>query len=273
VAGQQLTVWLDGGERRVSFHSRDYDQLEHGYATTIHKAQGTTVEYSYLLLTRHLDRHGSYVALSRHRHGVAAFYARDEFADLAALTRRLGRDGSKVMALPAELPGADERGRLRCHLAGLRAALGRVGAMLPGVKRAPADPAPRSAAAEPGAGGESRLEQQLARAREIAAQLRQRQAMQRQAAAAQERDPTDANQPGGTRLEQQLARAKEAAAQLRQEQAARAAGADAGAAAQAKQPPSAARGISPTAVQPAEGKTAQLQQQLMIARRVAARLR
>ena len=66
----------------MSFHSRDYAEIEHGYATTIHKAQGTTVDYSYLLLTGHLDRHGSYVALSRHRQGVAAFYARDEFADL-----------------------------------------------------------------------------------------------------------------------------------------------------------------------------------------------
>ena len=83
VEGQQLQVRLDGpGQRRVSFHSRDYAELEHGYATTIHKAQGTTVDYSYLLLTGHLDRHGSYVALSRHRQGVAAFYARDEFADL-----------------------------------------------------------------------------------------------------------------------------------------------------------------------------------------------
>ena len=31
VAGQQLTVRLDGGERRVSVHSRDYDAIEHRY--------------------------------------------------------------------------------------------------------------------------------------------------------------------------------------------------------------------------------------------------
>jgi ATP-dependent exoDNAse (exonuclease V) alpha subunit len=266
VEGQQLQVRLDGaGERRVSFHARDYDQLEHGYATTIHKAQGTTVDYSYLLLTGQLDRHGSYVALSRHRHGVAAFYAREEFADLAALTRRLGRDGSKAMALPGELAEAPARDRMGGRLA----ALGRVGEMARGAGRraggarrmANAQPQRDAAAAPEGrpaaAGSMSRLERQVALGREIAEQLRQQRAAQREVPARQDSAEPAPSGVVGSRLEQQVARGREIAAELKQ---GRTAQRDAAAHAPAQQ-----AGTSQQATR--------LAQQIAIARRVAARLR
>lgn len=266
VEGQELQVRLDGpGSRRVSFHGRDYAEIEHGYATTIHKAQGTTVDYSYLLLTGHLDRHGSYVALSRHRQGLAAFYARDEFADLAALTRRLGRDGSKVMALPAELEAAG-RGRIGRRLAELRAALGRVRAMVRGAGRWEAGEG-RMATAQPDAGGTqrqrpaaaSRLERQVALGREIAAQLRQQRAAEREMPARQDSATAGAASPGvaGSRLEQQAARGLKIAAELRQRRTA----------------PRAAATPAPAQQAETARQTTRLGQQVAIARRVAARLR
>ncbi|MDX7324782.1 hypothetical protein, partial [Providencia rettgeri] len=45
-----------------------------------------------------MDRHSAYVALSRHRDGVQLHYGRDDFADLASLTRTLGRERAKDMA-------------------------------------------------------------------------------------------------------------------------------------------------------------------------------
>ena len=44
------------------------------------------------------DRHGAYVALSRHRDGVALRYGCDDFADQRQLTRTLPRDRAKDMA-------------------------------------------------------------------------------------------------------------------------------------------------------------------------------
>ena len=51
-----------------------------GYAATIHKAQGMTVDRTHVLATPGMDAHGSYVALSRHRDGMDLHYGRDDFA-------------------------------------------------------------------------------------------------------------------------------------------------------------------------------------------------
>ena len=75
-----LVVRLDGSDdTRIVVESRDYQDLDHGYATTIHKSQGSTVDRSYILASRYFDRHTSYVALSRHREAATLFYANEEF--------------------------------------------------------------------------------------------------------------------------------------------------------------------------------------------------
>jgi 8-oxo-dGTP pyrophosphatase MutT (NUDIX family) len=92
-----MTVRLDAG-RTVAFDLKDYAHLDHGYAATIHKAQGVTVDRVHVLATPGLDRHAAYVALSRHRDRVELHYGRDDFADDARLARVLSRDRSKDMA-------------------------------------------------------------------------------------------------------------------------------------------------------------------------------
>jgi len=75
-----IQVRLDGDDaRRVVVDSKQYPHLEHGYAATIHKTQGTTVDRVFVLATPHFDRHSTYVALSRHRESVTAFYGQDDF--------------------------------------------------------------------------------------------------------------------------------------------------------------------------------------------------
>ena len=46
----------------------DAGHIAHGYATTIHKAQGATVDHALILGTDELTRERGYVALSRGRH-------------------------------------------------------------------------------------------------------------------------------------------------------------------------------------------------------------
>ena len=93
---QSMTVRTDDG-RSVAFEFKDYDRLDHGYAATIHKAQGMTVDRSHVLATPGLDAHGAYVALSRHREGVDLHYGSDDFANPDRLARTLSRDRSKDM--------------------------------------------------------------------------------------------------------------------------------------------------------------------------------
>jgi len=107
--GERLTVRLDGAGadgagRRVSFALRDYEAVDHGYAATIHKAQGMTVDRAHVLASGLMDRHAAYVALTRHREGVSLHYGRDEFRDGAALARVLGRERLKDTSLDYQGP-------------------------------------------------------------------------------------------------------------------------------------------------------------------------
>ena len=79
-----LSVKLDGSSTRVHVDTKFYKHLDYGYAATVHKAQGTTVDRSYVLATTHFDRHTAYVALSRHRDNAMLFYARDDFGGRSA---------------------------------------------------------------------------------------------------------------------------------------------------------------------------------------------
>ena len=97
VSAQSMTVQTDDG-RSVHFDFEDYNRIDHGYAATIHKAQGMTVDRTHVLATPGMDTHGSYVALSRHRDCVELHYGRDDFANPDRLTRTLSRDRAKDMA-------------------------------------------------------------------------------------------------------------------------------------------------------------------------------
>ncbi|MFT4275700.1 MAG: Ti-type conjugative transfer relaxase TraA [Rhodopseudomonas sp.] len=97
VSAQSMSVRTDDG-RNVSFDLKDYNRIDHGYAATIHKAQGMTVDRTHVLATPGMDAHGSYVALSRHRDGMDLHYGRDDFAGQDRLVRTLSRDRAKDMA-------------------------------------------------------------------------------------------------------------------------------------------------------------------------------
>ncbi len=97
VSPEAMTVRLDGG-RSIAFELRDYAHLDHGYAATIHKSQGVTVDEVHVLATSGFDRHAAYVALSRHRAGIDLHYGRDDFVDERKLARVLSRDRGKDMA-------------------------------------------------------------------------------------------------------------------------------------------------------------------------------
>ncbi|MGJ4957735.1 Ti-type conjugative transfer relaxase TraA [Bradyrhizobium sp. HKCCYLRH2015] len=121
ISAQSMSVQTDDG-RSVRFEFKDYNRIDHGYAATIHKAQGMTVDRVHVLATPGMDAHSSYVALSRHRDGVDVHYGRDDFANADRLTRTLLRDRAKDMASDydradpvqsyAELRGITFRGRV-----------------------------------------------------------------------------------------------------------------------------------------------------------------
>ncbi len=99
-----ITVRLDNDgrssvERHVTVTMERYNQLDYGYAATIHKAQGVTVDRSYVLASKFLDAHSTYVAMSRHRESADLFYGRDVFLSKDDLVKTLSRERTKDVTL------------------------------------------------------------------------------------------------------------------------------------------------------------------------------
>ncbi|RWI83750.1 Ti-type conjugative transfer relaxase TraA [Mesorhizobium sp.] len=98
--GRIIAEMGDGGERRhVAVEQRLYRNIDHGYATTIHKSQGATVDRVKVLASLSLDRHLTYVAMTRHREDVALYYGTRSFEKAGGLEHILSRKNAKETTL------------------------------------------------------------------------------------------------------------------------------------------------------------------------------
>ncbi|NTF91585.1 Ti-type conjugative transfer relaxase TraA [Agrobacterium rhizogenes] len=88
--------------RQVTIEQRFYNNLDHGYATTIHKSQGATVDRVKVLASLSLDRHLTYVAMTRHREDLAVYYGSRSFAKAGGLIPILSRRNAKETTLDYE---------------------------------------------------------------------------------------------------------------------------------------------------------------------------
>ncbi len=133
----EMTLAVSGRDRLVvPFAYVEAGHLTHGYATTIHKAQGATADRCYVLADDTLTREHAYTALSRGRHGnelyiVSADRRTDERHavevepdQLDAVRHGIARSTGKTMAadqVEIEVTAAE---RLRWERDDLRSGLG-----------------------------------------------------------------------------------------------------------------------------------------------------
>ena len=101
-SADRLTIRADDG-RMIEVNPRLYNDIEHGYAVTVHKSQGVTVDSAHVLATRGFDRHLTYVSASRHRDTLKIVHSREAFKDDAALAKILGRDRAKDTSLDYQM--------------------------------------------------------------------------------------------------------------------------------------------------------------------------
>ncbi|MCB1512324.1 MAG: Ti-type conjugative transfer relaxase TraA, partial [Hyphomicrobiaceae bacterium] len=96
-----VVVTVGEGERqkRIEISERVYRNLDHGYATTIHKSQGATVDRVKVLASLPLDRHLTYVAMTRHREDVALYFGQKSFAAAGGFEKLLSRKNAKEVTL------------------------------------------------------------------------------------------------------------------------------------------------------------------------------
>ena len=97
----RIVAVIGEGEHRtqVTVEQRFYNNVDHGYATTVHKAQGATVDRVKVLASLSLDRHLTYVAMTRHRENLSVYFGRRSFAKAGGLVDILSRRNSKETTL------------------------------------------------------------------------------------------------------------------------------------------------------------------------------
>lgn len=90
VTQDEITVSLEnllyGKDRRLTFSPERYAAIDHGYATTIHKSQGATVDKAFVLSSKTMDRHLTYVALTRHKQQACLY---EDGENMPRLSRKI----------------------------------------------------------------------------------------------------------------------------------------------------------------------------------------
>ncbi len=122
--GSALVVSTADGERFVPSSYLEAGDLAHGYALTVHKSQGLTVEVAYVLATESLTREAGYVAMSRARESSELFVplgpSQEQMGHdlrprqtepMADLARRLASSRAKQLAVAELEAGPSHRDR------------------------------------------------------------------------------------------------------------------------------------------------------------------
>jgi Ti-type conjugative transfer relaxase TraA len=121
--GDRLTVELDrrttaGRSQTIRFDPAEYRAFTHGYAATVDSRQGVTVDQTFSLGDG-MDKHRSYVTLTRHRDDATLYVSREQYRDLSEVVDRLGSGRGKRSTLDFERGAVAERAHLaEVHEAG-----------------------------------------------------------------------------------------------------------------------------------------------------------
>lgn len=92
IEGDKITVKFDGRlSRTATFDADKFQGFRHGYAGTIYKGQGRTLDQTYLYHSEHWRSAASYVALTRHRDKAEMFVATNTAPNLQRLARQMAR--------------------------------------------------------------------------------------------------------------------------------------------------------------------------------------
>lgn len=88
----RLKVLVEGQVDPIMLRANEYNHVDYGYARTIHKEQGNTVDRAFVYLSPTMDAQLSYVALTRHRDDVSLYASREDCRSTGELVELMTRD-------------------------------------------------------------------------------------------------------------------------------------------------------------------------------------
>jgi ATP-dependent exoDNAse (exonuclease V) alpha subunit len=98
----------DGAQRSVPFAYGEAGNLAHGYAMTIHKAQGATTDHALVLVDSTISREALYTAMSRGRGANDLYVETDTGRDDVAHVLEIRRDPVDLLVAAIERTAAQE---------------------------------------------------------------------------------------------------------------------------------------------------------------------
>ena len=162
-----LRAQLDGPQgapgREVVWSASEFDGFRHGYAGTIYKGQGKTLDHTYLYHTEHWRQAASYVALTRQRESATIFVARETARNPKQLAWQMARGEVKSASL-AWATSDELAPAMRAKAEAAEAAEARAGEKpmtdAEAVKAAPVSPSEAGRTAEPAKAARARPDPQ-----------------------------------------------------------------------------------------------------------------
>ncbi len=95
---KKLRIRLDKrGSKEVDPNT--YDGLKHGYATTVYKGQGSTLDHVYVLHSKITNQSTNYVSLSRQTKSLSLYVSQEETPSTMHLIQQMGRQDANGMSL------------------------------------------------------------------------------------------------------------------------------------------------------------------------------
>lgn len=98
----RVTVTLESGRTTEFTAQQEADQgihIDYGYAVTVHKSQGMTLDASFVLADKSMAKENLGVAMTRHRHEASIYASAEQFATIPEMVKALDRTGQKAFTV------------------------------------------------------------------------------------------------------------------------------------------------------------------------------
>lgn len=100
-----VTVTLESGRTTEFAAQQEADKgthIDYGYAVTVHKSQGMTLDAAFVLADKNMTKENLGVAMTRHRHEANIYASAEQFADIPAMVKTLDKTGQKAFTVGRE---------------------------------------------------------------------------------------------------------------------------------------------------------------------------